>query len=186
MYDTRDPEQVFVFGFRTQVCRTAMFTVCCTSTLYKLITQKAAAAQLESPVLQFGGGKSTGFGLIYDSVDNAKKFEPKYRLVRVSTLSTLCHLKARQCIPSQRAGCVVNNTEQQAHQQHSQLDSMLAATPLALLNGLLLHDPLENLQLQALHKVIGSRTQLLVQVLSVVVLCGTTSSCQSRAKPCQQ
>ncbi|XP_065863313.1 small ribosomal subunit protein eS24z-like isoform X1 [Euphorbia lathyris] len=30
----------------------------------------------------FGGGKSTGFGLIYDSVDNAKKFEPKYRLIR--------------------------------------------------------------------------------------------------------
>lgn len=32
---------------------------------------------------QFGGGKSTGFGLIYESVDAAKKFEPKYRLVRV-------------------------------------------------------------------------------------------------------
>lgn len=32
----------------------------------------------------FGGGKSTGFGLIYDSVENAKKFEPKYRLIRVS------------------------------------------------------------------------------------------------------
>ena len=33
----------------------------------------------------FGGGKSTGFGLIYDSVDNAKKYEPKYRLIRVSS-----------------------------------------------------------------------------------------------------
>ncbi len=32
---------------------------------------------------QFGGGKSTGFGLIYDNLDSAKKFEPKYRLVRV-------------------------------------------------------------------------------------------------------
>ena len=31
---------------------------------------------------QFGGGKSTGFGLIYDNVDAAKKFEPKYRLIR--------------------------------------------------------------------------------------------------------
>ena len=31
---------------------------------------------------QFGGGKSTGFALIYDSLDAAKKFEPKYRLVR--------------------------------------------------------------------------------------------------------
>ena len=33
---------------------------------------------------QFGGGKSTGFGLVYDSLDFAKKFEPKYRLQRVS------------------------------------------------------------------------------------------------------
>ncbi|KAI7846049.1 hypothetical protein COHA_000415 [Chlorella ohadii] len=31
---------------------------------------------------QFGGGKSSGFGLIYDNVEVAKKFEPKYRLVR--------------------------------------------------------------------------------------------------------
>ncbi|KAJ0964785.1 hypothetical protein J5N97_025923 [Dioscorea zingiberensis] len=30
----------------------------------------------------FGGGKSSGFGLIYDSLENAKKFEPKYRLIR--------------------------------------------------------------------------------------------------------
>ena len=32
----------------------------------------------------FGGGKSTGFGLIYDSVESAKKYEPKYRLIRVT------------------------------------------------------------------------------------------------------
>jgi len=31
---------------------------------------------------QFGGGKTTGFALIYDSLDFAKKFEPKYRLAR--------------------------------------------------------------------------------------------------------
>ena len=31
---------------------------------------------------QFGGGKSTGFGLIYDNIDAMKKFEPKHRLVR--------------------------------------------------------------------------------------------------------
>jgi len=30
----------------------------------------------------FGGGKSTGFGLIYDNLEAAKKFEPKYRLIR--------------------------------------------------------------------------------------------------------
>ena len=32
----------------------------------------------------YGGGRSTGFALIYDSLDFAKKFEPKYRLARVS------------------------------------------------------------------------------------------------------
>ncbi|XP_060551973.1 small ribosomal subunit protein eS24-like [Ruditapes philippinarum] len=31
---------------------------------------------------QFGGGKTSGFALIYDSLDFAKKFEPKYRLAR--------------------------------------------------------------------------------------------------------
>ncbi|CAH0691841.1 unnamed protein product [Spodoptera exigua] len=30
----------------------------------------------------FGGGKSTGFALIYDTLDLAKKFEPKHRLAR--------------------------------------------------------------------------------------------------------
>ena len=33
---------------------------------------------------QFGGGKTVGFALIYDTLDSAKKFEPKYRLARVS------------------------------------------------------------------------------------------------------
>lgn len=36
----------------------------------------------------FGGGKSTGFGLIYDSVENAKKYEPKYRLIRVNSYNS--------------------------------------------------------------------------------------------------
>ncbi|KAG9510396.1 40S ribosomal protein S24, partial [Fragariocoptes setiger] len=31
---------------------------------------------------QFGGGKSTGFALIYDDLEAAKKFEPKYRLIK--------------------------------------------------------------------------------------------------------
>lgn len=31
---------------------------------------------------QIGGGKSSGFALIYDSMDMAKKLEPKYRLQR--------------------------------------------------------------------------------------------------------
>ncbi|KAG8533691.1 uncharacterized protein KY384_001432 [Bacidia gigantensis] len=31
---------------------------------------------------QYGGGKTTGFALIYDSKDALEKFEPHYRLVR--------------------------------------------------------------------------------------------------------
>jgi len=30
----------------------------------------------------FGGGRSTGFALIYDSEESQRKFEPRYRLVR--------------------------------------------------------------------------------------------------------
>lgn len=30
----------------------------------------------------FGGGKSSGFALIYDTINDAKRFEPKHRLVR--------------------------------------------------------------------------------------------------------
>ncbi|QDS74844.1 hypothetical protein FKW77_002940 [Venturia effusa] len=33
---------------------------------------------------QYGGGKSTGFALVYDSPEALKKFEPNYRLVRYS------------------------------------------------------------------------------------------------------
>jgi small subunit ribosomal protein S24e len=36
---------------------------------------------------QFGGGKSTGFALIYDDEASQKKFEPKYRLIRVRQYS---------------------------------------------------------------------------------------------------
>lgn len=32
---------------------------------------------------QYGGGKSTGFALVYDSQEALKKFEPHYRLVRI-------------------------------------------------------------------------------------------------------
>ena len=32
---------------------------------------------------QFGGGKSTGFALVYDSSEALKRFEPHYRLVRI-------------------------------------------------------------------------------------------------------
>ena len=41
---------------------------------------------------QFGGGKSTGFALIYDTMDFAKKFEPKYRQVYDTQLTSKLHL----------------------------------------------------------------------------------------------
>ena len=43
----------------------------------------------------FGGGKSTGFALIYDSVDALKKFEPHYRQVRAG-LATKVEKASRQ------------------------------------------------------------------------------------------
>merc|ERR1711881_180983 len=43
----------------------------------------------------FGGGKTTGFALIYDNVEMAKKFEPKYRLVRHG-LATKVDKKSRK------------------------------------------------------------------------------------------
>ncbi|EDS30562.1 40S ribosomal protein S24 [Culex quinquefasciatus] len=46
------------------------------------IRDKLAAMYKVTPDNNFGGGKSTGFGLIYDTLDNAKKFEPKHRLGR--------------------------------------------------------------------------------------------------------
>jgi ribosomal protein S24E len=43
----------------------------------------------------FGGGKTTGFALIYDSPEALKKFEPKYRLIRVG-LATKPERASRQ------------------------------------------------------------------------------------------
>lgn len=51
--------------------------------MYHLASTALLLLMLAAACLQFGGGKSTGFGLIYDTVDSAKKFEPKYRLIRV-------------------------------------------------------------------------------------------------------
>merc|ERR1711939_72562 len=38
---------------------------------------------------QFGGGKTTGFALVYDSPEALKKFESHYRLVRVGFASKI-------------------------------------------------------------------------------------------------
>jgi len=48
--------------------------------LYKSSKDQVAVFGLRT---HYGGGKSTGFALIYDSTEALKKFEPRYRLVRV-------------------------------------------------------------------------------------------------------
>jgi len=51
----------------------------------------------------FGGGKSTGFCLIYENSDYLKKYEPKYRLRRVKLLEPRTGgRKARKEIKSKR------------------------------------------------------------------------------------
>ena len=44
----------------------------------------------------FGGGKSTGFALIYDTMDSAKKFEPKFRLYRQGVMERPTKTSAKQ------------------------------------------------------------------------------------------
>ena len=39
-----------------------------------------------------GGGRSTGFALIYDSLNDVKKFEAKYRLARVDSWRSIHHI----------------------------------------------------------------------------------------------
>lgn len=48
--------------------------------LYKCTKEQVNVFGLQT---QFGGGKTTGFALVYDSPEALKKFEPHFRLVRV-------------------------------------------------------------------------------------------------------
>ncbi|KAK6520309.1 hypothetical protein TWF506_000585 [Arthrobotrys conoides] len=50
--------------------------------LGKLYKAEAGTVSVFGLRTQYGGGKTTGFALIYDSLDALKKFEPHYRLVR--------------------------------------------------------------------------------------------------------
>lgn len=47
---------------------------------------------------QFGGGKTTGFGLIYDNLTAAKKFDPRYRLLRVRAAAALSLFAVSGCL----------------------------------------------------------------------------------------
>jgi ribosomal protein S24E len=72
---------------------------------------------------QFGGGKTTGFALVYDSPEAMKKFEPQYRLVRVG-LATKAERASRQ----QRALQTSFSTVEGVSQADRQLQASSART----------------------------------------------------------
>ncbi|KAH9982405.1 ribosomal protein L23/L15e core domain-containing protein [Lactifluus volemus] len=53
----------------------------------ELSEKLAALYKADKNRTHFGGGRSTGFALIYDDEESQKKFEPKYRLVRAGLVS---------------------------------------------------------------------------------------------------
>ncbi|KAK6344992.1 hypothetical protein TWF718_006937 [Orbilia javanica] len=57
--------------------------------LGKIYKADAGAVSVFGLRTQYGGGKTTGFALIYDSLDALKKFEPHYRLVRYEYASKI-------------------------------------------------------------------------------------------------
>ncbi|KAF8560367.1 hypothetical protein OG21DRAFT_1492745 [Imleria badia] len=62
------------------------------ATLYKTEKDRVVLFSFRT---HFGGGKSTGFALIYDDEAAQKKFEPKYRLIR-SGLTTKVERPSRK------------------------------------------------------------------------------------------
>jgi ribosomal protein S24E len=65
---------------------------------------------------QYGGGKSTGFALVYDSSEALKKFEPHYRLVRIGAATKIEKASRQQRMfrqsPSARTGTNLHNYRQ--------------------------------------------------------------------------
>merc|ERR1712166_1085881 len=55
------------------------------ASMYKV--HDSGCIQLFGFKTSFGGGRSSGFGLIYENKDKMKKFEPKYRLQRAGLIS---------------------------------------------------------------------------------------------------
>lgn len=51
---------------------------------------------------KFGGGKSTGFALIYDSVQDAKKTELRFRLVRHGLMDKIKDKKTRKQVKEKK------------------------------------------------------------------------------------
>ena len=80
----------------SQPCTRHLSTLCCKATsgfaavhsCASCFTEHGTTAQSHSlqqtgVPLQFGGGKSTGFGLIYEDLEALKRFEPAHRQARL-------------------------------------------------------------------------------------------------------
>merc|ERR1719410_1852051 len=63
------------------------------ATMYKCTADRVFAFGFKT---NFGGGKSSGFALIYDTMDYAKKFEPKFRLVRQGVIESKTKVSRKQ------------------------------------------------------------------------------------------
>lgn len=66
--------------YRTRVLKLIITRIEKLSDLYKSNKDQVSVFGFRT---QYGGGKSTGFALVYDSSEALKKFEPHYRLVRI-------------------------------------------------------------------------------------------------------
>jgi len=62
-------------------------------TMYKATPDRVFVFGIKT---NFGGGKSTGFALIYDTMDYAKKFEPKFRLIRQGVIEAKTKTSRKQ------------------------------------------------------------------------------------------
>eukprot|EP00994_Dinema_validum_P005568 NODE_3729_length_527_cov_802.336820_g3169_i0.p2 GENE.NODE_3729_length_527_cov_802.336820_g3169_i0~~NODE_3729_length_527_cov_802.336820_g3169_i0.p2 ORF type:complete len:158 (-),score=59.18 NODE_3729_length_527_cov_802.336820_g3169_i0:52-465(-) len=45
---------------------------------------------------KFGGGKSTGYGAIYDTLQHCKRYEPRYRLIRMGVITKKEHARRQK------------------------------------------------------------------------------------------
>lgn len=66
----------------------------------------------------FGGGKSTGFGLVYDSPASLKKFEPRYRLVRYGLVQKVDKVSKQQRAQKKNRGKKIFGTGRRQAKRH--------------------------------------------------------------------
>ena len=81
-----DEKTIFMFGFRTAFGGGKRFTRTQTCTVMRLPRRSLVHGMSAHAYSQHT--YSTGFCLIYDSLNDALNIEPKYRLIRVCLLST--------------------------------------------------------------------------------------------------